>query len=95
VREYYSRKYGVDMCPNAFGAILGRPGWSSGGGRDGSAAAAGQGQMGETYDADRALAVELQRQLDEEERELDRLAKRNERQMWYGYFLEKSSMVRP
>jgi hypothetical protein len=48
---------------------------------------------GETYEADRALAEELQRQLNEEEHMSERLAKRKERQRWYEYYLENSSKV--
>jgi hypothetical protein len=42
---------------------------------------------------DRVLAEELQRRLNEEERERDRLAKRKERRMWYEYYMKPCSMV--
>ena len=42
---------------------------------------------------DRVLAEELQRRLNEEERERDRLAKRKDRRMWYEYYMKPCSMV--
>lgn len=48
----------------------------------------------EQYEADRALAMELQRQLDEEDRETYRLAKRDERRKWFEFYMRDRSMVR-
>ncbi|OEU17146.1 hypothetical protein FRACYDRAFT_237556 [Fragilariopsis cylindrus CCMP1102] len=42
---------------------------------------------------DRVLAEELQRRLNEEERERDRLAKRKDRRMWYEYYMKPCSMI--
>lgn len=50
-------------------------------------------QRGDTYDADRALAEQLQRQVDEEDQEADRQAKRKDRLRWYEYYMNDSSMV--
>ena len=45
-------------------------------------------------DGDRILAMELQRQLNEEASESNRMAKRKERRMWYEYYLKPWTMVR-
>jgi hypothetical protein len=44
-------------------------------------------------DRDRILAVELQRRLDEEAFERNRMAKRKERRMWYEYYLRPWTMT--
>lgn len=46
------------------------------------------------YSQDRALAETLQRQLNEEERQRERLSKRKERRMWYEYYIKPWTMVR-
>ncbi len=46
------------------------------------------------YSRDRALAETLQRQLNEEERQRERLSKRKERRMWYEYYIKPWTMVR-
>jgi len=45
------------------------------------------------YLADRELAENLQRRMNEEERGRERLAKRKERAMWYEYYLKPWTMV--
>ena len=45
-------------------------------------------------DADRLVALALQRQLNEEASERNRMAKRKERRMWYEYYLRPWTMVR-
>jgi hypothetical protein len=44
-------------------------------------------------DSDREMAEELQRQLNEEEREADRMKKRAERKEWYQSYLNPFTMV--
>ena len=52
------------------------------------------GENQDYYAQDRALAEELQRQLNEEERQRERLSKRKERRMWYEYYIKPWTMVR-
>jgi hypothetical protein len=84
VREYYFKKYGTDICPifksttRQEQAVLDRV----------------RRQRTEQYSADRALAEELQRQLNEEEREQERIVKRTERRRWYEYYLTPYCTVR-
>jgi hypothetical protein len=72
IREYYVRKYQVDICPmlNLFT------------GRD------------RQEQRDRALAEELQRQLDLEQQKPDLEAKRKDRREWYESFIKSYTMVR-
>ena len=45
-------------------------------------------------ESDRALAEELQRRLNEDEREAERVAKRKERDEWYALYIKDYTMVR-
>ena len=45
-------------------------------------------------ESDRAFAEELQRRLNEEEREAERITKRDERRLWYESYIEAFTMVR-
>lgn len=45
------------------------------------------------YYEDSLVAHALQRRINEEERQLDRLAKRKERRMWYDYYMKPFTMV--
>jgi hypothetical protein len=47
----------------------------------------------EQYYEDRALAETLQRRINEEERERERLVKRKERRMWYEYYIKPWTVV--
>jgi len=47
----------------------------------------------EQYYEDRVLAENLQRRINEEERERERLAKRKERRMWYEYYIKPWTMI--
>ena len=47
----------------------------------------------EQYYVDRNLAETLQRRLNEEQRELERQAKRKERRIWYDYYMKPCSVV--
>jgi len=47
----------------------------------------------EQYFEDRIFAETLQRRLNEEERERERIAKRKERRMWYEYYMKPWTMV--
>jgi hypothetical protein len=71
IREYYIRKYQVDMCPML--NLCPR--------RD------------RQEQRDRALAEELQRQLDLEQQEPDLEAKRKDRREWYESFIRSYTMV--
>jgi hypothetical protein len=84
IREYYFKKHGIDVCP-IFGHTR----------QEQAAIARRRHQNSEQYNADRVLAQELQRQLNEEEREAERLVKRKDRRKWYEYFLTPYSMVSP
>eukprot|EP00529_Nitzschia_sp_RCC80_P013445 CAMPEP_0113487694 /NCGR_PEP_ID=MMETSP0014_2-20120614/25637_1 /TAXON_ID=2857 /ORGANISM="Nitzschia sp." /LENGTH=600 /DNA_ID=CAMNT_0000381391 /DNA_START=334 /DNA_END=2136 /DNA_ORIENTATION=- /assembly_acc=CAM_ASM_000159 len=107
VREYYFRLYGFDICH--YRCCLKFPDWMtkrrqsgrvdddnelssphdnniSSNGNDGS-------PRQEQFDADRALALELQRQLNEEDRETHRLTKRDERRKWYEYYMKDRCVV--
>lgn len=53
----------------------------------------GEGQESDQYFADRILAEALQRRLNEEERERERLAKRKERRMWYEYYMKPCTVI--
>ncbi len=56
----------------------------------------GESQRGrdeEQYAEDRAFAETLQRRLNEEERQRERLMKRKERRMWYEYYIKPWTMV--
>jgi len=53
----------------------------------------GGGEMNEQEAADHLLAQELQRELAKEQFEQDRLATREERRVWYEYYLQPYSMV--
>jgi hypothetical protein len=81
LREYYFKRYGVDVC-RIFSTQ--------------ERAAMERRRRADTdqQDADRALAEQLQRQLNEEEREAERLVKRQERRKWYEYYLRPLTMVR-
>ena len=50
-------------------------------------------QNAEQYSEDRVLAETLQRRLNEEERQRERLSKRKERRMWYEYYVKPWTMV--
>lgn len=78
VREFYWRKYGVDMCPSI-----------SRNANNGASRAARAHQLVR----DRELAQELQMQLNEEMREQERLAKREERREWYLQYLKPFTVV--
>jgi hypothetical protein len=45
-------------------------------------------------ESDRAFAEELQRRLNEEEREAERVVKRDERRLWYESYIKAFTMVR-
>jgi hypothetical protein len=45
-------------------------------------------------ESDRALAEEVQRRFNEEEREAERITKQNERRVWYESYMKKFTMVR-
>lgn len=45
-------------------------------------------------ESDRAMAEELQRRLNEDEREAERVAKRKEREEWYNMYIKDFTMVR-
>jgi len=52
-------------------------------------------QMRQTrLESDRAFAEELQRRLNEEEREAERISKRDERRLWYESYIQAFTMVR-
>ncbi len=51
-------------------------------------------QRDDQVDGDRAMAEELQRRLNEEEREAERVAKRDEREAWYKIYIKDYTMVR-
>ena len=51
-------------------------------------------QNNDQVESDRALAEELQRRLNEDEREAERLAKRKEREEWYSMYINDFTMVR-
>lgn len=52
-----------------------------------------ESQNPEQYSEDRILAETLQRHLNEEERQRERLVKRKERRMWYEYYMKPWTMV--
>ena len=83
VREYYFKRYGVDVCPI----------FSSSSPQERDALDRRRRADSEQHDRDWALANELQMQLNEDEREAVRAIKRKERRMWYAYFLEPYCMV--
>jgi hypothetical protein len=72
LREFYWRKYGVNLCPSFLGFRR-----------------IDNEQMGR----DRIMAEELQRRLNDEERESERVSKRKERRAWYEDFIKDSTMV--
>jgi hypothetical protein len=78
IREYYLRKYGVDVCPG----IGNRQSHSH-------SRHVNRNQI----QTDEELAQELQRQLNEETREQDRLEKRKERREWYVSYIKPYTMV--
>jgi len=84
IREYYFKKYGIDVCP-LFGQSHTR--------QEVAAMERRRRLNSEQQDADRALAEELQRQLNEEEREAERMVKRKERRRWYEYFMKPYCMI--
>eukprot|EP00531_Pseudo-nitzschia_arenysensis_P012542 CAMPEP_0116148872 /NCGR_PEP_ID=MMETSP0329-20121206/18615_1 /TAXON_ID=697910 /ORGANISM="Pseudo-nitzschia arenysensis, Strain B593" /LENGTH=388 /DNA_ID=CAMNT_0003645087 /DNA_START=102 /DNA_END=1268 /DNA_ORIENTATION=+ len=51
------------------------------------------GRDEEQYAEDRVFAESLQRRINEEERQRDRLLKRKERRMWYEYYMKPWTMV--
>jgi hypothetical protein len=79
IREYYYRRYGIDVCP----------GTGPRGRADGTTATSAA-QMRR----DEELAQVLQRQLNDELREQDRVSKRQERQAWYEAYIKPLTMVR-
>lgn len=97
-REYYYRKHGVDLC-RGHSCHQRRRRRQRQGNEDNDDAngeidgPAEPRRSSEQYDADRAIALELQRQLNEEEREAERIAKRVERRKWYEFYLKERSMV--
>lgn len=52
-----------------------------------------EGGYSDQYYADRVMAEALQRRLNEEERERERVIKRKERRMWYEYYMKPCTMV--
>ncbi|KAG7340532.1 ring finger domain containing protein [Nitzschia inconspicua] len=80
LREYYFKRHGVDVC------LL----FSS---QERDALDRRRQAVSNQQDADRALAEQLQRQLNEEERETERLLKRKERRKWYEYYLQPFTMT--
>jgi hypothetical protein len=83
LRHVYWKKFGVDVCP-------GVPRWPSSPGTTSNSRAERARQL----IRDRQLAQELQSQLNEEMREQDRLAKRQERREWYLLYLKPFTAVR-
>lgn len=81
LREYYFKRYGVDVCPKL--SLQQR-----------DARSRRRRADTEQHEGDRALAEQLQRQLNEEERETDRMLKRQERRQWYQFYLQQFTMVR-
>lgn len=73
LREFYWRKYGVDLCPSYRGGNRRRE--------------------TEQESSDRLMAEELQRRLNEEEREAERLSKRKERRTWYEIYIRDFTMT--
>jgi hypothetical protein len=71
LREFYWRKYGVDLCPSY---------WNRRG-------------ANEQMDQDRVMAEELQRRLNDEEREAAHMNKRKERRAWYESFIKDYTVV--
>mmetsp|Transcript_15247 Transcript_15247/g.37627 ORF Transcript_15247/g.37627 Transcript_15247/m.37627 type:complete len:623 (+) Transcript_15247:160-2028(+) len=106
VREYYFRLYGFDICH--YRCCLKFPDWMTKRRQSGrvdddnvlssphdnnSSSGNGGSPQQEQFDADRTLALELQRQLNEEDRETHRLTKRDERRKWYEYYMRDRCMV--
>lgn len=87
-RDYQYCKQGIHVWPRTVLQWLFHDQQRMGGGGPSP-----NGSVGDSYEADRALAEELQRQLNEEGRETDRMEKRKERERWYQYYMENSLMV--
>jgi hypothetical protein len=83
VREYYFKRYGVDVCPL----------FASNSAQERDAMDRRRRADSEQHNADWALAEQLQRQLNEEGREAERITKRKERRKWYEYSLKSRCMV--
>jgi hypothetical protein len=79
IREYYWKKYAIDVCPGLRGPRTSRGG--------------SQPHTSQQINRDRELAQELQRELNEEERDVEREAKRKERRTWYEAFIKPYTMV--
>ena len=83
VREYYFKRYGVDVCPL----------FASNSAQERDAFDRRRRADSEQHDRDWALANQLQMQLNDEGREVERTVKRKERRKWYEYFLKPHCMV--
>lgn len=57
-------------------------------------AQSGHGSRRQQLESDRALAEELQRRVNDEEREKERIMKRNDRRDWYEQYIKDFTMVR-
>ena len=84
VREYYFKRYGVDVCPL----------FASNSARERDALDRRRRADSEQHERDWALANQLQMQLNDEGREAERIIKRKERRKWYEYYLKPYCMVR-
>jgi hypothetical protein len=97
IREYYWRKYGINVC-----VCLRSTGTNSGTNGESRPRTPrhlrrqvhqDQTNQNNQIQSDEELAQELQRQLNEETREQDRLEKRKERREWYVFFIKPYTMV--
>jgi len=85
VRQHCYHRTGFDICPIKIFCFLR--------GEQGENQQDSPGQNSEQYHEDHILAEALQRRLNEEAREQERLEKRRERKMWYEYYMKPCSMV--